>query len=224
MIEFNLLNITAICTFVSTTITILSYVKNAKFFYRLISILITICFFFLALKLYSNRVGKSIKVDKVENSIEYESLNRKSFLSYRDSLNQDSTDVEYLKKYEVVNSISITAVMMEELKQLVSYSLTNRKYFWAIMFADRISYSSDRNHELIKIIDYTLTNHQNYKFSIIAASEINISSTRSDKLETIVDSCLNYNMFDEAYLAAELISTTSISDRCKRKILNSMTE
>jgi len=220
--ELNIVNIATICSIISTVITIFSYIKSTRTFYRLILILITLSLISISLILYSESKWNEKKEKNIISKLNYQPLDKDLFLSYGDSLNRDSTDLEFLRKNEVVSGIYSTSDKATELNLLIDYSLLKSKYFWAIKYADEIYSTADETKNYEKIIKSALQDKSNFKYAIIAANEIYSTSNQETQLRIIIDSCLFHKKFEEAYIAAELIYSTATRDEYKSKILRKM--
>lgn len=223
--ELNLISIATICTIVSTVITIFSYIKSTKTFYRLILILITVGLFIISIILCARTKSYEIKeLDEGIKSIElkYEPLNTDDYISYIDSLIRDSSDFEFQKRYEIAKRMYSNNDKADELMLLIDYALNKSKYFWAIKYATEIYSNNTQTKGLKKIIKFTLSSPSSYKYSIIAASEIYGTNDQEEQLIIIIDSCLIYEKFDDAYIAADLIYSNIERDEIKSKILRKM--
>ncbi len=223
MFEPNIVNIATICTILSTGITIFSYIRSTKNFYRIISIIFTLCLIVISIILYSN--SKSNLKKETENAVtefEYLSIDKNVYLSYSDSLDKDSSDIEFLKKYQIVSGMYSNIDKSKELELLIDLSLQKSKYFWAIKYADEIYSNITEAENLKKVINQALQDKNNYKYAIIAASEIFSSTEQEEQLKIIIDSCLVYKKYDEAYIAAELIFSSISGDKYKSIILREM--
>lgn len=224
--EFNLVNVATICSIISTILTVFSYLKDTSTFYRLILILITCCLVTISILLYfkSNPFEETIAQKKETNltSLNFPSLDKNTFLEFNDSLNRDSTDIDFFKRFKVAEGITNDYNKSDELALLVNLALRKSKYFWAIKYATKIPNDYNETENLEKIVKAILFGKTNLKYCIIAASKIPNTYAKDYQLKMIIDSCLYHKKYDEAFIASGLINSQYTRDAYKSKILNKM--